>query len=184
MVCLDCGQQFAYDWNHMRVGKPIERSDESAVLHPDLPGPAKTKVKYALIGSVIPFALLAGRAMFHKRRPESATPDTRSAADANLDRRINLHGHEPGAGFLVRELVDYIQRSGRDYIIEGEIDCALADHPRPRSLDYWLRENFARNKETRQAARDVLAQLLATDYSKNRTSCDARIPAKGCWACD
>jgi hypothetical protein len=24
VVCLDCGRQFAYDWETMRTGKPIE----------------------------------------------------------------------------------------------------------------------------------------------------------------
>lgn len=175
VVCLDCGQQFAYDWNHMRVGKPIEPSQDSAVIRPDMPGPAKAKVKYALIGSAIPFAVLAGRALFGKRR---RAEQTEAAPDgAPPDRRISLHHHEPGASFPVRDLVDYIERSGRDYIIEGEVDCALADHPRPHSLDYWLRENFARNKETRQATRDVITQLLATGLFAE--SEDLRCPDTG-----
>ena len=24
VVCLDCGKQFAYDWEHMRVGEPVD----------------------------------------------------------------------------------------------------------------------------------------------------------------
>ena len=39
---------------------------------------------------------------------------------------------------------------------------ALADHPKPSSLDYWLRENFAKNKEVRQASSEVVRQLVAT----------------------
>jgi hypothetical protein len=23
VVCLDCGKEFSYDWNHMRVGQPV-----------------------------------------------------------------------------------------------------------------------------------------------------------------
>jgi hypothetical protein len=166
VVCLDCGKQFAYDWNHMRIGKAIERSHDSGVLPPDMPGPAKTKMKYALIGSAIPFVVLLGSAVVRKKRartpmkPERATIST--AGDADLDRPIELPHGGPGAGFRVRELIEYIEQSGRDYIIGGEVDCALADHPRPSSLDYWLRENFARNKETRQATRVVIAQLIAT----------------------
>ena len=75
VVCLDCGRQFAYDWDHMRIGKEIERSPESGVLHPDMPGAAKTKIKYALLGSAIPLAFLFGRALVTKRRakrPETA----------------------------------------------------------------------------------------------------------------
>ncbi len=166
VVCLDCGKQFAYDWNHMRIGKPIERSYNSGVLPPDMPGPAKTKMKYALIGSAIPFAVLLGSALVRKRRAGTPMRPERASSppvpDADLDRRIELRQGGPGAGFSVRELIDYMEQSGRDYIIGGEVDCALADHPRPASLDYWLRENFARNKEAKQATREVIAQLIAT----------------------
>ena len=24
VVCLDCGKKFAYNWNEMRIGKPVE----------------------------------------------------------------------------------------------------------------------------------------------------------------
>jgi hypothetical protein len=59
VVCLDCGKQFAYDLKEMRIGKPLARSHEHGVLHPDLPGERGAKVKYALWASV-PLALLAG----------------------------------------------------------------------------------------------------------------------------
>ena len=55
-----------------------------------------------------------------------------------------------------------MERSDRDYIIVGEVDCALADHPKPSSLDYWLRGNFAKNKETKQATTEVTKQLVDT----------------------
>jgi hypothetical protein len=29
VVCLDCGQQFAYDWENMRLGKPVDISSRS-----------------------------------------------------------------------------------------------------------------------------------------------------------
>lgn len=25
VVCLDCGQEFRYDWNEMRIGEPVGR---------------------------------------------------------------------------------------------------------------------------------------------------------------
>ena len=68
VVCLDCGKQFAYDWNHMRIGKPIEQFPDSGVLPPNTPGPGKAKIKYALIGSAISFAIFLGRALIKKRR--------------------------------------------------------------------------------------------------------------------
>jgi hypothetical protein len=166
VVCLDCGRQFAYDWNHMRVGRPIEPSHDSGVLSPDMPSKAKTNVKYTLIGTAIPIAVVLGGALMTKKRaPATATPEAARdlpLASAELDRRIQLPHGGPGAGFSVRELVDYIEKSGRNYIIGGAVDCALVDHPKPSSLDYWLRENFARNKETKQATSEVISQLVGT----------------------
>lgn len=173
VVCLECGRQFAYDWDHMRIGKPIEPSHDSGVLHPDTPGPAKTRVKYALIGSAVPFAVILGKALAKKRRA-AAIPRT-AAGEAALSRRIVLPRDE--AGFYVSQLIEYMERSGRDYIIEGAVDCALADHPQPRSLDYWLRENFARNKDTRHATREVITQLLAAGLFEERD--DLRCPDTG-----
>jgi hypothetical protein len=181
VVCLDCGKQFAYDWNHMRIGKPIEQSPDSGVLHPNTPGPGKAKIKYALIGSAIPFAIFFGSALVKKRRggtPAKLQAEVeRAVADANPDRRIRLPHREPGTGFSVRELVDYMEQSGRDYIIGGEVDCALVDHPKPASLDYWLRENFAANKETKQATNEVIAQLIATGLFEPAN--DLRCPDTG-----
>jgi hypothetical protein len=92
VVCLDCARQFVYDWDHMRIGEPIERSHDSGVLHPDMPSPVKTKMKYALIGSAISFAVLLGGALARKRRaripmkPEAAVGPL---VGKDLDRRID-----------------------------------------------------------------------------------------------
>lgn len=32
VVCLDCGQEFAYDWNHMRVGQQVRVPPATANL--------------------------------------------------------------------------------------------------------------------------------------------------------
>jgi len=181
VVCLECGKQFAYDWNHMRIGKPIEQFPDSGVLRPNTPGPGKAKIKYALIGSAIPSAIFLGSALIKKRRgrtPASLHAEVgRATADSNLDRRIRLPHREPGTGSSVRELVDYMEQSGREYIIGGEVDCALVDHPKPASLDYWLRENFAANKETKQATTEVIAQLIATGFFEPAN--DLRCPDTG-----
>lgn len=29
VVCLECGKQFAYDWENMRLGKPVDISSGS-----------------------------------------------------------------------------------------------------------------------------------------------------------
>jgi hypothetical protein len=166
VVCLDCGKQFAYDWNHMRIGKPIERSPDTGVLRPDMPSAAKAKIKYALLGSALPLAVLLGSALVTKRRARtrvnSQGVSSTSGLSADLDQHIELPHGGPGARFRVRELIDHIEQSRRAYIIGGDVDCALADHPKPSSLDYWLRENFAKNKDTKQATNEVITQLVAT----------------------
>ncbi len=181
VVCLECGKQFAYDWSHMRIGKAIEQFSDAGVLEPNTPGPGKAKVKYALIGSAIPFAILLGSALIKKRRggaPASLQAEVgQTAADATLDRRISLPHGEAGTGFSLRELVDYMEQSGQEYIIGGEVDCALVDHPKPASLDYWLRENFAANKDTKQATNKVIAELVATGLFEPAN--DLRCPNTG-----
>jgi hypothetical protein len=66
VVCLDCGKQFAYDLQVMRVGKPLESSHETGVLRPDMPKPNRN-LKYALWASV-PLAFLVGA--FWKKRSQ------------------------------------------------------------------------------------------------------------------
>jgi len=181
VVCLECGKQFAYDWNRMRIGKAIDRSPDAGVLNPEMPGAAKTKIKYALFGSAIPLAVLLGSALVTNRRskkrvkPEGVS--SRPGALADLDQHIELLHGGPGARFRVRDLIDYMEQSGREYIIAGEVDCALADHPKPSSLDYWLREHFAKNKETKQATSAVIARLVATGLFERLE--DLRCPDSG-----
>jgi hypothetical protein len=178
VVCLDCGKQFSYDWDRMRVGKAIARSSDQGVLKPETPTRSTTKIKYALLGSAIPLAIVLGSKVVAKFRGSGREkPAEPARANADLDYFVSLRHGGPGIGFRVRELIAHIEKSGRDYIIGGEVDCALADHPRPHSLDYWLRENYARNKETRQATEDVIAELLATGLFE--LSAQLRCPDSG-----
>ena len=66
VVCLDCGKQFSYDLENMRVGRPLESSQDGGVLHPNMPKPRSRKLKYALWASV-PLALLIGGALKNKK---------------------------------------------------------------------------------------------------------------------
>jgi hypothetical protein len=71
VVCLDCGKQFSYDWKEMKVGGPIESSATEGVLHPDMPKPPNTKVKYALLGASLPLlAVLFGKGLKPKRKQQ------------------------------------------------------------------------------------------------------------------
>jgi DNA-directed RNA polymerase subunit RPC12/RpoP len=67
VVCLECGKQFTYDLDQMRIGKPIETSLEAGMLPPEVaPKSAHKGLKFALWASV---ALVIGSAFKSKKRP-------------------------------------------------------------------------------------------------------------------
>jgi hypothetical protein len=59
VVCLDCGKQFEYDFNLMRMGKAIDHSHDAGVVPPNMPMARKTKAQYALVAAV-PAAVVLG----------------------------------------------------------------------------------------------------------------------------
>ena len=67
VVCLDCGKQFEYDLNSMRIGGPVDHSHEAGVVPPGLPTPRKTKTQYALLAA-LPLAVLLGAALKGSRK--------------------------------------------------------------------------------------------------------------------
>jgi len=77
VVCLECGKQFYYDWEQMRLGGPVARGEATGVLPPDLPKPSKTRLKYALLGSAIPLALLLGKTLLSKPKKQKPPPGER-----------------------------------------------------------------------------------------------------------
>lgn len=66
-----------------------------------------------------------------------------------------------GGQFDEQALIAYIKASGRNYIIQGQQAASYANHTKPQSLDYWLRQ-FASNCDTKQAENSVLDALVAT----------------------
>ena len=74
VVCLDCGKQFQYDVNTMRMGKAIDRSHEVGVLPPNMPEPRKRNIKYAML-AVVPVAVLLGTVW--KRKNPAAAPEAK-----------------------------------------------------------------------------------------------------------
>ena len=62
VVCLDCGKQFLYDLQKMRIDKPLKSSADAGVLHPDMPKAHKSKLKVALVASAFPVGWLLGAA--------------------------------------------------------------------------------------------------------------------------
>lgn len=67
-----------------------------------------------------------------------------------------------GGAFDENLLIAHLRSSGRDFIIQAQQSHCLAAHTKPRSLDYWLRTNFAQNPDTKQAENEVLAALVRT----------------------
>jgi hypothetical protein len=59
VVCLDCGKQFEYDLNEMRIGKAIDHSQDVGVVPPKTAAPKSAKVKYAVLAAV-PVAFVIG----------------------------------------------------------------------------------------------------------------------------
>lgn len=68
-----------------------------------------------------------------------------------------------GTQFDENVLIVYIRATGRDYIIQGQQACMFENHTKPSSLDYWLRENYANNRNIKQAENAVLDALVATE---------------------
>jgi hypothetical protein len=75
VVCLDCGKQFEYDLNEMRIGKALDHSHDASVVPPNMPKARKTKVKYALLAAV-PAAVVLGVVM--KGRKKAVKPDSKA----------------------------------------------------------------------------------------------------------
>jgi hypothetical protein len=76
VVCLDCGKQFEYDLNEMRIGKAIDHSHDAGVVPPNMPKARETKLKYALLAAV-PAAAVLGAVMGGRKKgvkPEKADP--------------------------------------------------------------------------------------------------------------
>jgi len=76
VVCLDCGKQFVYDWEHMRLGQAVDISDRSPAVPPDaskVPFRTKSKLRYLIWGSALSAALVLGKAAKSRKRSRSAS---------------------------------------------------------------------------------------------------------------
>lgn len=95
--------------------------------------------------------------------------------------RIGLPYGAPGEAFDSDDLVAHILRSGRTYIIRGQVACVRAQHPKPHSLDCWLRDNFTRRHDVKQAVNAMIDDLVATgQFQEGRFPCpDSHLRCKG-----
>jgi hypothetical protein len=64
--------------------------------------------------------------------------------------------------FKSDELKEYIRRTGRNYIIQGQVACRREIHRKPSSLDCWLRDNYSQYPDTKQAVNEVISGLIET----------------------
>ena len=71
VVCLDCGKQFEYDLNEMRIGKAIDHSHDVGVVPPNMPKARKTKIAYVLLAAV-PAAVVLGAVLTAKKKAVKA----------------------------------------------------------------------------------------------------------------
>ena len=81
VVCLDCGKQFTYDWEHMRMGRPVDIGAGSSSVNAEAPRiPFKTKraLRYLAWASAVSAAWVVGRAAKSRRR--SQVSDSQSAS--------------------------------------------------------------------------------------------------------
>ncbi len=78
------------------------------------------------------------------------------------ENKIKLPYGGMNSSFRVGDLLSYMESMDRDYIIQGGINCSYEDHPKPHSLDYWLRSFYSKNKDTKQAVKLVIDDLLKT----------------------
>lgn len=72
VVCLDCGKQFEYDIQEMRIGKVIQRSQDGGVLAPEVAAPRRNRLKYLL--AAVPAALMLGAMLQGKKRHKPEKP--------------------------------------------------------------------------------------------------------------
>jgi hypothetical protein len=77
VVCLDCGKQFVYDWEKMKLDGAVDISGESPAPEPappvnKVPFRTKSKMRYLLWGSALSAAVVIGKAAQSRKRSTSA----------------------------------------------------------------------------------------------------------------
>jgi hypothetical protein len=89
-----------------------------------------------------------------------------------MEHFIALPHGAPGEGFKISDLVTYLRKTHKDYIIQGQVNCCLADHPKPNSLDVWIRKNHTSRRDTKQATNDLLNEIIETGlFTEGKFNC-------------
>ncbi len=77
---------------------------------------------------------------------------------------IKLKHAGNGVVFNSEELISLFEKEKADYITIGATHVTLLNHPKPKSLDVWIRnlESVSmNNKDTCQAVAAVISQLIS-----------------------
>jgi hypothetical protein len=85
VVCLECGKQFVYDWENMRLGRAVEIADGAPhdTEATKVPFRTKSKLRYLFWGSALSAALVLGKVVQSRKRSPSATAEDHGQADDN-----------------------------------------------------------------------------------------------------
>ncbi len=89
VVCLDCGKQFVYDWETMRLGRAVDIANGSPGEQPDVPRVpfrTKSKLRYLFWGSALSAALVLGKAVKARKHSRSAGASAEDHAQADDDK--------------------------------------------------------------------------------------------------
>lgn len=79
----------------------------------------------------------------------------------------------PGCNFDLDDLVTEMRRPVHNGVmIIGKINSSIANHPKPRSLDYWLRQHAGTHQDTRQATDTVISAIVRDPrFTQTRANC-------------
>lgn len=66
-----------------------------------------------------------------------------------------------GGQFNEYDLIKEIRLAGRNDIVQGQVAAKMTEHPKPSSLDYWLRSH-SKQKNTKAANNKVISALIST----------------------
>jgi hypothetical protein len=86
VVCLDCGKQFAYDWETMRLGNAVDISQGApappAEIQP-IPFRTKSTLKYLALGSAVSAAVVVGKVVQSRLRSRKSTSNGQDDGQAS-----------------------------------------------------------------------------------------------------
>jgi len=70
--------------------------------------------------------------------------------------------HANNATIPIQDLIAHFRENNLKYIIIGSTKATLQKHPKPKSLDVWLRKNHcpAGYENTCQSVNNVISQLI------------------------